>query len=101
MFYLFIYLFACLLFICLFISFCRYKISELISVIKFIFCVYFTAFCDAIFYFVLLSTIYVFCSSVLSAGRFFPSLAQNIFANLHLEDVCVTSDPAHVKVRRC
>jgi hypothetical protein len=43
----------------------------------------------------------VFCSSVLSAGRFFPSLAQNIFANLHLEDVCVTSDPAHVKVRRC
>ena len=40
------------------------------------------------------------CFVHLSAGRFFPSLAQNIFASLHLEDVCVPSDPAYVKVRQ-
>ena len=31
-------------------------------------------------------------------GFFFPSLAQNIFATLHLEDVCTKSDPQFVKV---
>ena len=33
-------------------------------------------------------------------GFFFPSLAQNIFATLHLEDVCTKSDPQLVKVQR-
>ena len=32
-------------------------------------------------------------------GRFFPSFAQTVFANLHVEDVCEKHEPQFVKVR--